>query len=35
MNELDFKEEALVPTSNFAENVHSSPCGFLLEMIAI
>jgi hypothetical protein len=25
----------LVPTTNFAKNVHSSPCGFLLEMVAI
>jgi hypothetical protein len=35
MNELDFEEEALVLTTNLAENVHSCPCGFLLEMVAI
>jgi hypothetical protein len=34
-NELDFEEEDLVPTTNLTENVHSSPCGFLLEMVAI
>ncbi len=30
LNELDLKEEALVPTTNFTENVHSST-KFLLE----
>ncbi len=33
MNELEFEEEALVPTTNLVENVHSSPCGFLWEMV--
>jgi len=29
LNELDFKEEALVPTTNLAENVHSSTKVFI------